>query len=259
MDVTVANQILDLAEEGQYLDEDRPADEAGLIKLAEYYFEQATGVVEEGGKDPHLTQIVKIGQSTDSPPPAQPDGPEDAPSETDDVGDSSTASAQADESPDIQGRELSVPSGAPPSQPTEFELPVPGDQREDAPQVPRDLTELSDRDIRKFSGIYQAYLSRATWLTSVKASDVSNAKHLFEHELRKATTAARQQEDVKTRGDAEDLAAQSEVVLKWEKEMMEAEDELRKLKALKEIYKDTIDRLSREASMRQDEFVRGGK
>lgn len=243
MDDAVARRILELADEGGYLEQGSLSSNADEnVALAEYYLEQAIGCVDEGSKDPPLVEIVKIGRE----------------------GLSSQAESASEQPPSAVGGsegEVESPAGATPSPPEAPDLPVPGDLNEDAPQVPRDLTELSDREIRRFSGIYQAYLSRVTWLVATKASDAANAKHLREAELRRAVAEVRKGHvgQKVTERQIEQEAESRADVEKWTERALELDDELRKLKALKEIYKETIDRLSREASMRQDEFVRSGK
>lgn len=137
-------------------------------------------------------------------------------------------------------------------------LPVPKDWEGTPEDFPRDISELTDRNVRRLSGEYNAYLSRAKWLLALAISDLANSTHLRDHFYRLAlkkvsrvdpsTDKAKLKEviDAEAREDV-DFAAYDESVLQHQKDVT-------MLKALVDIYSGNVDRLSREWTMRQDEY-----
>jgi hypothetical protein len=137
-------------------------------------------------------------------------------------------------------------------------LPVPKDWEADPRDMPRDLTPLSDIEIRSLHGEYNAYLARARWLLVVEKADLRNASILRDEALRQATLQV-------DRIDAETKKAKT--ISLMEAEAME--DKTYKTYAghasahqvrvdafttLVEIYSGNVSTLSREWTMRQDEW-----
>jgi hypothetical protein len=131
-------------------------------------------------------------------------------------------------------------------------LPMPPHMEGDPEEMPSDFSKVADKQIRKLSGIYNAYLGRVTYLLGVATTDLMNAEHLFEHAKNKALRGLDTEKKLAKIIEAE-VAADVEVS-KWSDSVSEHQKEVTMLKALKEIYSGNVERLSREWTMRQNEW-----
>lgn len=131
-------------------------------------------------------------------------------------------------------------------------LPIPAHIEGDAEPMPRDLSTVSDKQIRRLSGEFNAFLTRATYLLGVETADLINAQHLLEDARNTALRGLTVEKKLAKVIDAE-LAA-DEKVKEWADRVNEHEKKVTILKSLKEIYSGNVDRLSREWTMRQNEW-----
>ena len=139
-------------------------------------------------------------------------------------------------------------------------LPVPPHIEGDPDPMPRDLTTTNDKEVRRLSSEYNAYLTRVTYLLGLASSDLAMAEHLLEAEHARAL---RDIDKIDPLGDGkkQKLAKILESEILADPEVKRLSDEVTGhqqkvivLKSLKEIYSGNVDRLSREWTMRQNEW-----
>lgn len=258
MDTKLATAILNVCKEGGYFDGDLPSDEGALLEKGEYFLNEARKCYDDVGmRNDTIMTVLKLAgddvQNPGEPSPTDP-GPVELPPRGD-----------PDEKP-----EPDLPPGPSPAEEAKKEgffpkgenLPVPPEIEGDATPMPKDITLLSDRGVRRLSGEYSAFLGRVTWLVACESSALKNAEALKISEYRKALRQAKSDADLQgekiTGAMADAKAGLAPTVVEWDTKLKEHESALEKLKALREIYKNNVDRLSREASMRNDEWQRSG-
>jgi hypothetical protein len=225
MELSTAKAILEEAIEGGYLEEMPTHD---LIEQGEFYFQHAQGAVEDGNADDCIEKIVAIGTAPEAG--LEPEADEEKP-----------AKAEV----------------------TKENLPIPRQIEGDPPVMPRDTSELNDKEVRRLMGEFNACLGRAVWLIQDALDDELRIKQLKENAYRTAYLAeeeAARENSVKLTKEALDFAArESEEFQEYDQQLFEASKLVRNYKALKEIYQGNIDRLSREGTLRDDEARRDGR
>lgn len=234
MKAKTALAILECAKEGGYYDDPIPEAEEELIKEAKFYFQHAEAAAETKDADNTIKQIVAIGRDgagyTDEEPEAVPTTEDDAPA---------------------------------PAEIKAEHLPVPRQIEGDPPEMPFDISDCSDKEIRRLASQFQACLNRAIWQLKQTMDRVLRARQLRESAYRKAYLAeevAARENGVKPTKEALDLAAkESPEYKKLDDEVFDLERQVGDYKALKEIYEGNVSRLSREATLRDDEYKRSGK
>jgi len=142
-------------------------------------------------------------------------------------------------------------------------LPIPSQIEGEPHEMPLDITSADDRLIRRLHGEYGAFVARTTWLLAQAGSDFSNAVHLAAEARRDALRKVSKIDDETGKAKLA-MHIQAELdddpeVKKWASKVQSHERDMEELKALKEIYSGYVTRLSREMSMRNDEFSRGGR
>lgn len=227
MDKQLAMAILQEAKRGGFLDEDIPEQEDELIKEGKYWVDQAEKAYEAGMRQDTILAILNLAEILPPLSEVQNEEPEEA-----------TDSKRA----------FSAHQG----------LPIPKDFDDNLVEMPRDIHELTDRDVRRLSGHYNAYLSRAKWLLALYTSDLANATHLRDHAYRVAFRAAVGVDNITGKNKVKDIldaeAREDKEFSRLEEEVLQHQDNVTKLKALVDIYSGNVDRLSREWTMRQDEY-----
>jgi hypothetical protein len=147
-----------------------------------------------------------------------------------------------------------------PTRETHRGLPVPEETYKEPTWLPEDFTELGDKDVRKAHAIYNAYHSRAKWVYSLEVNRLSDATALRDSVYRdnyERINEELENEGSKTTKDILDTKAKGEENYKdADAQVRRHQREVTQLKALMEIYGDTVDRLSREWTMRTDENKR---
>mgnify|MGYP001575938150 CR=1 FL=1 len=128
--------------------------------------------------------------------------------------------------------------------------------------MPRDISALGDKEVRRLASEFNACLGRTIWLLSQALDEELGLKHLRDDAYQRAFLAEAEdaeKEGIKSTKDDKDAAARQNAEYKeLDARVREAEKIVRKYKALKEIYQGNIDRLSREATLRDDEYKRSG-
>jgi hypothetical protein len=280
IDRVTALEILNEAKEAGFEDQPIPESDEAIIARAEHFHTEAKKLwdnqEDELLKDVEVRRVVQsIIWLGDSPLPN--DDPKDFEKEMDKVretyprrssGGLSEQDEREGESFDVTQEQTKreVNKGTP-----RFDLmvkehlPVPAHIEGDPDQMPRDLSNLVDKEIRRLSGEYNAYLTRATYLLGIESSDLANAEHLLEAARAKALRAldltdpngdGKKQKLAKVI-DAELLADPD--VIEWSNAVNKHQQQVIVLKSLKEIYSGNVDRLSREWTMRQNEWEKSRK
>lgn len=240
-----------------------PEADGQLREEGEYFLAEAKKALETGMNGDAVRKIVELGSNgdasadlTEEPTDGQPDS--SAAAEPPDPVEDSSSDTPADPSHVTQPTAITAREAAPQGE----KLPIPPEIEGDASEMPRDLTGLSDREVRRLHAENNAFLARTTWLVAVTSSDMRNSETMRDHALRQALKRVDPVDPdtgkPKLKGILEAEAHDDGDVQKWEALMNEHEGDLEKFKALKEIYKGNVAALSREASMRSDEFTRSG-
>lgn len=133
-------------------------------------------------------------------------------------------------------------------------LPIPPELEGNPPELPRDISALSDIQLRRLHAEFHALLARATWLVAVEESDEHAADQIARHYkamvLRDLVSKASKDAKI-TALEAE--AAGDERVREWTQRKNEHYVQVKLLKALRDTYEDSCDRMSRDFTMRSAE------
>lgn len=228
-----------------------PDDESALIEKAEYLYSESKQAYDNGLRDNAIQAIIFMGDTAYiDAPPRFPDGPpEDDPVAKTYPRRSSGGISESDER---ETENLAVKEN----------LPVPQHIEGDPDPMPRDLSadSVTDKVIRKLSGEYQAYLSRTTYLLGLATSDLMNAEHLLEAE-RSRVWRSLDLIDPNGDGKKQKLVKLLEAEILADPKVAELTGQVNQhtqmvvvLKSLRDIYAGNVERLSREWTMRQNEW-----
>lgn len=250
----LATAVLNEAKVGGFLNVPLPEDNQEFLALAQDWYEEARKEAEKGVKHPTVLAIVSLVEG-------QLDG--------------NTASADKeveDSNRSLAAVEKTYPrrssGGLSESDEREIEnfiksqhLPVPEEFVGEPSIMPRDLDDVGDKQLRRLSGEFNSYLGRVNWLLAVATSDLANASHLRDRALRKAFKEVHEDLVKKDQRPTKDivtsLAEEKLEVIEWNEAVKEHQNHVTAYKALADIYKGNLDRISREATMRQWEWERG--
>jgi len=140
-------------------------------------------------------------------------------------------------------------------------LPIPKDPDFEYKHLPADFTTLTDIEIRRYSSHNQHFLNRARYLLAQVINHLADANHLKDDAYRKAYRETYEQLDSTVGKPTKDLvdsyAREDEFVKKYDNDAKEAQANITSLKALVEVYSGNVERLSREWTMRQNEWEKG--
>jgi hypothetical protein len=224
MNVETAKKILAVAQGGGYFDGPIPDNEEELLAEGEFFYNHALTAKESGVNDPVVLEIISLG----------------APKATDGY----------------------VAETIPSSLLGPGKLPIPPQIEGEVPVMPFDLSNATDKQIRSLASQYNACLSRVIWQLSETLSEEQNLKHLRDAIYRsiflKISTEARASGEKILRDELDFMAKENEEFKALDEQVRGVEKNVRDYKALKEIYQGNIDRLSREATLRDDEYKRSG-
>ena len=248
LDLESALSILNEAKDGGYEDQPIPEDERKIIERAEYFYHEAQKAFDEGMRDNTVQGILWIGGTAlDEPVPDK--VKESYPRR------SSGGLSEGDER-ETDNFQVGTSGGSDIA--AKENLPVPAHIEGDADPMPRDLTKLTDKNVRKLSGEYNAYLARTIYLLAVESSDLANSEHLLDAARAKAFRTI---DTIDPVTEKPKLAKVIEAEILGIREVAELTSAVAKhqqmvimWKALKEIYGGNVDRLSREWTMRQNEW-----
>jgi len=144
---------------------------------------------------------------------------------------------------------------------TKEKLPEPNHVGDDVMDVPRDVTKLSNEEIRRLYSERGACYDRTAWLLAVEKSDRDRAQDMAKLKLAKAMSSI---EWVDEKGKALGVNALKEVAAadpeyqEWMKRYIRHAKEVRQLEALASVYENEVSRLSREWTMRTASFEMSG-
>ena len=255
MDYKTARDVLAEAASGGYLDQELPEAEGEFIELAEYYASEATKAFEAGMKDDHVIAIMNLSGMKASPPvlseSAEPEEHEGTPPgefQSDNLGGFAPGITDEDVPPITKDHSF-FNEGLPIPNPVEVSL-----------DMPTDLTDLGDKQLRRLYSAFGAYLSRARWLLAISSSNLANANHLKDEAFRIAyinTNRFIKLRDKKATKDLiENEAREDDNYKTWEEKVVKHNQEVIHWRALVDIYSDNVNRLSREWTMRTEEYER---
>lgn len=252
MNADVARQVLELATQGGYFNGAMPEGEQ-LLSEADFYLTHARGAVESGHEDETVHKIVALV-----------DGGGEAATESSSQGSAGAVGDAEDQSPSPPHTPADPePDSTLSRTATAEHLPIPPQLQGEVLEMPRDISSAGDKQVRRLLGEYNAAINRTTWLLGIAHSDEANLTHLREREYQRAyleeAKAAEAKGRKSTREDKDIAARQDAKYMEYDERVREAQERVRTFKALKEIYDSNIDRLSREGTLRDDEFKRGGK
>lgn len=257
----LAKTILTEAKRGGYYTEELPESDGEILNDAIYYSELAQKAYDEGwgAKQESIVAIVNLAQEGLVPNNStygeeEPLGQRYSLSER--TLDGSVSPDNADHIRNGEGEKS--PSHYLEEMAIENNLPLPIEIQTPPPDMPRDITELTDIKVRKLYSEYNAFLNRAKWLLAIETSDLTDATHLREDAYREAYVNLEKQDE--ETGKAK-TATQMDIETKCNPSYIEYNNNVLKhstrvagWKALADIYGSNVDRLSREMTFRQQEW-----
>lgn len=142
-------------------------------------------------------------------------------------------------------------------------LPIPPEIEGTPPDLPLDLTELSDKQVRWLHGAFNACSARVGWLYSVEEGGESAAKQIADHyEEQYITTTDRKDIGGKPKPQAllkAEAKQANSTIVKWRDREKKHSIKANKYKRMFEIYNNNCERLSREWTMRIQQRESEGK
>jgi hypothetical protein len=234
MEPALAKSILNEAISGEFLDS-LPETEEEILKLAEHFAEHAEKEYNEGwGKSNEtITAIVNLLETPQE--------------ETD------------KSSPDQSARQNKEESG---SVSSAFfrDLPLPQNNGDAPIEMPFNVSELTDLEVRKYHGIFNHYYGRARYALAEESASLTASEHLRDSAFRASIHKVSQDnilnETKKSAGILEAEAKTDEEYKRYDLAVKKHEQNVIKLKALADIYSKNVEVLSREGTIRQNEYER---
>lgn len=137
-------------------------------------------------------------------------------------------------------------------------LPIPASIEGDEVVLPRDLSALSDAALRRLHSEFHACLARTNWLVAVEEADELAARQIADYHHAKALKRASESADTVTGKEKkvstlEAEAAGDPVVREWRQKQTAHHIECKLLKALRDTYQQSCERISRDYTMREGE------
>ena len=252
MDKETALAILKEAAAGDYLDRPIPEDELDIIDLGQFYYDEAVRMNEEFNMNNEVIQsIIRLGGGQTKQDKVA-GGYSRKQIEASEWGKDTDTVTFPETDYSVGGHEqFETPVKIIPAREN---LPIPEHIEADPVEFPNDISKIGDNQVRSLSGIYGAYLARVIWLLAQETSRLENARLLLEHERGKVIASL--SEKPKLKDVLESLLYEREEFRQLKKQVVAHESRVNEFKALKEIYQNYIDRLSREAAIRHQEWER---
>jgi hypothetical protein len=235
IDTDAALSIINDAKSDGYWEDPVPESPDEQVKVATYLYEEAKKAFEAGVRDNAVQKIIFTGDSAMKAQTVEDTLPRRS------SGGISESDERETDSVDIAVRE---------------NLPIPAPIESEPDPMPVDLSTTTDRDIRRLSGEYNAYHGRVTYLLSVEQAMLISANHLLNAERARATRETPKTKDKLAKTIEAEVAADPAVKEMADK-VAEHEKQIAVLKGLKEIYSGNVSVLSREWTMRQNEWEKG--
>jgi DNA modification methylase len=268
-----AVEIIVTAKEAGVLVEAMPEVPEDRVALAESVVRQARNALTHGRDTPIVRTILRLAEmgngadgATFAPdgdgPPPQGEVPQVQPL-SDGVKTPEEAPQEAPEAPP-----MGTPYEAPPEARASVEariaqlgLPAPPRVPDDAiPNMPMDLTAISDNELRRLHGAFDGMLAWAAYNLALEENDLQAAELLLSHK-RGEVIEVIDKIDLTT-GKAklvtvvEAEADRDKDVVRWKAKAAHHKATVRLLKTQRDLYQGHIDRCSREWTMRQDSWAK---
>lgn len=259
MDATTARAILSETAAGGWLDRDLPEDESELVELAKYFVDEAKLALDDGMDNEHIRAIINLGSNPTPPVLSEVAGHDD---DGTPPGETTSDDWQYTEEKVRKTYPRRSSGGFSESDLREVEgLPIPpAVEAAYSQEMPVDLTELGDKAVRKLYSAFNSYLGRARWKLALASSNLSNATHLRDDAYRvsylKVLRETSSAGEKLTQAALEAVAKDTEEYKEWSDRVNEYNAEVTNWKALVEIYGGNVDRLSREWTMRTEQYER---
>jgi hypothetical protein len=137
-------------------------------------------------------------------------------------------------------------------------LPIPPEIEGEPPALPRDISVLTDPELRRLHSEFNAVLARANWLVALVEADELAAEQIASlYEAQAIKRAAQDPDPVTGKGKTvaalEAEASDDELVRKWREKKTEYVIDKKLQKALRDTYLSNVERISREYAMREGE------
>jgi hypothetical protein len=262
-------QVLALAKEGEYYEGDLPEEGVELseqhIAEADYFVTEAIDAWATGMRDKHVgLMLVAAGEMTQDEFEA-------------DMAEGEVVSGPdpdllEDQDPDYHGDEAPVKEARPEpntaikatSEEEDFmaanKLPIPQTIATEDNGLPADLTTLDDRVLRRYHSLYNGFLGRSRWLLGLATGELIRAEHLRDEALRVALLKVNRidpkTEKPKSVATLDAEAKESADYQMWASAANQHERDVAMRKAVVDIYQGNVAVLSREWTMRTEEFER---
>lgn len=277
IEIDQAIAILREAKRGGHMDEDIPAASEEIEEASRYWVEEAWKGYEQGMRDETVLAILRIVDSglldvmQDEVYDETPENylsvsetiPKPIPGATDPI---DTTEWRRIVSSEIIDREawdkattrLDRVNIVDKDLAAEYNLPVPKDFEDEPVDMPHDLSGVNDREIRRLSGIYNGYLARTKYLLGLELSNLAQATHLRDAAYREAFKNVRRVDPATDKAKLKEVmdaeAREDETFEKLDSAVLEHQKKVTVFKALVDIYSGNVDRLSRDWTMRQNEW-----
>lgn len=266
-------KVLEIAQEGGYLEGDIPVEEAEVNEQANYFVTEAIDAWASGMRDKHVGLILveaeemsqeefeadmAEGEVIDKPEPV--------------VNYASSGDGPPKSSGGYSESDLREPESAPEpntaikatSEEEDFmaanKLPIPQPVAIEDNGLPADLTTLDDRVLRRYHSLYNGFLARSRWLLGVATGELIRAEHLRDEALRvsllKVNRIDPKTEKPKSIGTLDAEAKESVDYQDWAEAANKHEREVAMRKAVVDIYQSNVAVLSREWTMRTEQWER---
>lgn len=134
-------------------------------------------------------------------------------------------------------------------------LPIPDEIEGSPPILPKDISKLSDSDLRSLHSQFNACLARTNWLLALEEADELSTRHLVDYHEAKYVKEHSGEINESTKkpkaiGTLEAEALLDEDVKDWQEKHQNHVIEVKLLKSLRDIYQSNCDRASRDWTMR---------
>jgi hypothetical protein len=219
-DFEIAKAILSEAISGGFLDE-MPATEEEVIEVAQHFAKHAQKEYNAGQGDSNETIVAIV-----------------------------NLSQEPVKSPSLAERENGDGSGS-----SAF-----AKEYDDNIEMPFDISVIGDQELRRLHGIFAHYFGRVRFELAQETAKLTAAEHLRDDAFRtvyvKLDKIDMNTEKPKSLKQLDAEAMESSEYISWNRNVREHEKTVLKLKALAEIYSKNVEVLSREATIRQNEYER---
>jgi hypothetical protein len=233
-----AQSIINEAKSHEVYEDELPEEEDDQILLAEELVEVANDAFNEGNRSEAVTSIkfaaeILIDNSENKEPEEE----------------QTKLGRKDDELYEAEYKEALT-------EPTE--LPIPPEIQEEIPELPLDLTELSDKEVMRFHGAFNALSARANWLYAQQEAGESAAKKIVDHMYDLWVVTANKVDPTSKKPKTKDVL-RAEAIQEvdslgiWVDRQQTHATKAKKLSRLRDIYDNNCDRLSRHWTMITEE------